>query len=376
MKKLLVVLFTLMFAAGAFAAEMTVTGGLKNGGTTYKNYNGMNGASYSFYDSDFDLILNVKADDKTTLTVVSEIFDEEWGTPATATPNSDDHIQFKKVYGTYKVTPELTIVAGQYSDGQWATDLDNTEAFRGAVTAKYALKGVGTLVLKLVKMSEKGEPAGAYAAELTDKDAVKVGATLKFGNVKVMPLIASITSKTSDDEDNVAFTKTYVAVMTTVAGWDIEGEFATAGGDADANTKAVGNAMYVGAAGKVAGMDLKVRFATVASTDKADEAVQIYLGDDFGLGWEYTGDKMYGVTVLDATLGLAAAGGDVSVYAASITSDEDASFAADSTTQIVDATYSKALSEATTLSLTVGTMNNSEADETMQYANWTLYTSF
>lgn len=315
MRKLLVALMLVAFAATAFA-DVTLSGSYKVRGNYVSNLDldDTEKEKGSYYDHDFDLWLKAQTDKNTFFKSKIEIVDEEWKVDyagdanAGDAPNAQSTMEVERAWVGHNFGGVL-VEAGLMTGAAWSYSFGN------AATGKYRVKvtadaGPGKVIAFVQKNKEEAFNAAGDVVkdgEKDDDDSYAIGYKGKFGGFMVAPLfVYRVNSNDGNlDTDDAAKTMSFdLAAGGNFGAVGVEFEF-----DYD-NVKATNSdddyanyGIYVNVFSKVAGA--KVGFVTAyGSVDETDNNVEkgYSFGDDFEtmlvLGdyvTPYGGDDLAGV---------------------------------------------------------------------------------
>lgn len=200
MKKLLVVLMTLAFAASAFAVDVKLSGNFEVVGNKLKGYNlqtsdnAANGQN-DYWEQDMNLTSVFVVDSATSITLKAAIHDKTWDN---TTGTGDDDITIERAYLTHKFNDMFTLTAGDQDFYAWGTSFADDKS--GGEGVKLHVKiPTGKVVLAALKIAENGSNT-VKDNEKDDADVYKVGYVGKFGPVSIMPAytMKNISSSNTD----------------------------------------------------------------------------------------------------------------------------------------------------------------------------------
>lgn len=392
MKKLIVVLASLMFATGAFAAEYKLSGDFKVTGTKIINGGGSDDADYDYYDQDMNLNVVIKADDKTTVTTKFAIMDYDWKGSAdyqksgnsTANDGNKDFV-VERAFISYKITPELTVNAGLMTGGAWAAAFGNDAEGKQRIKFDYALGKLGSLTAFAQKNAEKGLGAEDKEAEKADNDMLAIGANLKFAGVTVAPLLQSKKNGNvvSGSAETASSTVIDIYAAAKIAMVSLEAEYIQETGEKMTNgttaakTDVDKSGYWVKAKADLGKFNVAAEYATASGDENADDDI-FEMADDyeFVLLGDDIADGLAGVTLWALTAGTSFGklGLDAAFISASDTESEDGIGTE------IDLTAAYALTDATAFTLQYAIFSpdsdNSAFDKDMSEISWTLSTKF
>ncbi len=203
MKKLLVILAALMFAATAGAADLQLSGDymirgsyIDNGGTKADGK-----SDYKYYNQDMNVKAKLAVDDTTWINTSIAVFDSNWigsGTSSSATPE----LNLERVWLTHKFSDMLTLDAGVMDGGTWGTTFGDNKSERQRIKFT-ATTQYGLIAGLIEKMSDPAAQAGNSSLEGNEWDDYAVGYVGKFGDIYVKPLIYVL------HPDSYPYTPTY-----------------------------------------------------------------------------------------------------------------------------------------------------------------------
>ncbi|KAA0258330.1 hypothetical protein FHQ18_04000 [Deferribacter autotrophicus] len=197
MKKFLVFLALLAFAATSFAVELKLSGNFYVRGSYIKNGSDLDGdkkvdlqtsnaPSFSYFDQDMNLWAKLVVDEDTWVTTRFAIHDEDW---KNANENdTDDNIAAERAWLTHKFATGTKLDAGLMSGGGWGTAFGNDVGGKYRVKITQALP-YGSLVAWVQKNAEKGKELQYKDAEKDDSDSYAIGLTFKAGDITIKPLV-------------------------------------------------------------------------------------------------------------------------------------------------------------------------------------------
>ena len=196
MKKFFVILFVVLFATTATAADFMTSGSYYARGSWISNGSGTqaDAVDYGYYDHELDMTTTIKVDDNTKVIVNYEIHDSNWiasnhdGWNQDGASNLDDNIEFKRVFSSYTFTSTgSTLDLGLMTGGAWATSWANTANGRYRVKLKQATP-IGPFFGILEKRTESSS-SSVKDSEDDDFDAYYVALVTKMGAIGVKPLL-------------------------------------------------------------------------------------------------------------------------------------------------------------------------------------------
>lgn len=307
MRKLLVALMIVAFAATAFA-DVKLSGTYKVRGNYDVNVSETNDDSDDknmYYDHDLDIWLKASTDKNTYFKAKLELADEQWGTnegadvlsgevgsnehdaDGTGDKNDTNSIELERAYlgHNFGVT---TLEVGIMSGGGWSY------AFGNDVSGKFRVKSITPAgpgkVIAFVQKNKEGSFADSEEdAEKDDSDVYFIGYKGKFGGIMVTPSVKYVADGSIDSDDE--------EIDKTVTNFDIGigGSFGAIGfesefiynsvdmSDVDDSTKASDDydtyGIYLNVFGKMAGA--KVGFITAYSSVDEDTDNAQDMGADF-----------------------------------------------------------------------------------------------
>ncbi len=238
MKKLIVVLCVLLFAAGsAFAgSNVEVWGNMEVEGNYYDNYflvpNDV--VTWSDYEMEIELWLKLIASENTFVTTRFNMLDNIWanGTPREVDIDldrnrDDNNIAVERGFLTHIFSNGTKLEVGLMDSDTWGT------RFGDNLAGNYRIQGthetpVGTLVGFIQKDRENGYDLITDDQEDDDSDQYGLGLKTTIGCVNVMPqIVYAVDSNLVRDQDNDG-RKTTTFTLAVSGGKDIlafEGEF-------------------------------------------------------------------------------------------------------------------------------------------------------
>jgi hypothetical protein len=190
MRKLLVALMMVAFAATAFAADITFSGAYEVSGKYLDNVEGSEDSDYTqrFYEHDFDLWLNAQVDKDTFFKAKFEFLDGTWeGSPASDGDYADQtQFSVQRAWMGHNFGSVLLEV-GLMNGGGWSYNFGNN------VEGKYRIKAtipvtVGKVIAFVQKSSESNNIGDYEDKEKDDGDLYALGYTGKFSGITVAPL--------------------------------------------------------------------------------------------------------------------------------------------------------------------------------------------
>jgi hypothetical protein len=193
MRKLLVALMMVAFAATAFAADVKFSGSYEFDGKYEKNYNQVRGTttdevSNQYYEHDFDLWMNVQTDKDTFFKTKLELLDASITGAAGSDSSYADGTQFsvQRAWLGHNFGGVL-VEAGIMNSGTWGYAFaDNAEgSYR--VKATFDVAG-GKLAILTQKKSEQADTDNTREdANKDDADKYSIGYKGTFGGIMVAP---------------------------------------------------------------------------------------------------------------------------------------------------------------------------------------------
>ncbi|MGA1861324.1 hypothetical protein OWM07_00350 [Deferribacter thermophilus] len=228
MKKLLVILALLAFAATSFAVELKLSGDFYVRGSYISidtdETNGVD-EKYSYYDQDMNLWAKLVVDENTWVTTRFAIHDENWKDDSE--DEADDDFTAERVWMTHKFSTGTTLDAGLMTGAGWGTAFGNDTGGKYRIKFTQALP-YGSLVAFVQKNTEKGAELKYKDAEKDDSDTYGLGANIKAGDFKIMPLVTYMNNSAKYLDNGTDAQKTWradVAFTGKVGMVGFEGEF-------------------------------------------------------------------------------------------------------------------------------------------------------
>ena len=300
MRKLLVALMIVAFAATAFA-EVTLSGSYFARGSYFQNAANMDKDTDDknmYYDHDFDLWINAKTDKNTFFKAKLELVDEQWGTTDGANVSANPY-NAQKGQGLETLALErawlghnfgaVTVEAGLMNGGSWGY------AFGNKADGKYRVKatipaGPGNLMVFVQKNKETNFlTTDRKDADADDSDTYYLGYKGKFGGLTVAPLFYYVADGLQDADGDGE--KSTMAVDLAIGGnfgaigFEFEGIYKTTKSDDSGANEPTEYSLYANVFGKVAAA--KVGFITAYENADEDEGGNGNgaLGEDFDDRW-------------------------------------------------------------------------------------------
>ncbi|MGE4268120.1 MAG: hypothetical protein AB7F25_11850 [Deferribacterales bacterium] len=190
MRKLLVALMMVAFAATAFAADITFSGSYEVDGKYEKNYNlaSEDVGTSQYYEHDFDLWMNVQTDKDTFFKTKLELLDGDWVSSAGGKDSvyqDSDHTQFsvQRAWLGHKFDGVL-VEAGLMNSGTWGYAFADDAEGNYRVKATFDVAG-GKLSILTQKSAELSD--GTKDSNKDDSDKYSIGYKGTFGGILVAP---------------------------------------------------------------------------------------------------------------------------------------------------------------------------------------------
>jgi hypothetical protein len=303
MKKFLVVMFVVLFAATSAYAVDFQTSGMFNTRAQYLSGDNLaeDAVDYLYYDFELDMTTRIVVDDNTVIVVNYEIHDENWGqgfdrpygNQAAAgwyddrTGSGDDNIQFKRVFASHNFTQTgTTLDLGLMTGGAWATDFGNWAGGKYRVRVAQTTP-IGPIIGILEKRIEEGSKFSSVDdAEKDDNDAYFLAMVTKLGPVNFKPLFGYIDNSAAvldRGNDGVDVYTVQLGFDGAYDGWGFESDFIWLGYnyngiplDDEDIFGAYGNVWFNLGAAKIGGL---IAYGSVDNDRRG-----FGFGDDFGGG--------------------------------------------------------------------------------------------
>lgn len=197
MRKLLVALMMVAFAATAFAADVKFSGSYEVDGKYQRNYGLADSdvATNSYYEHDFDLWMNVQTDKDTFFKTKLELLDSTIG----ATHDGNNKVVYPGSDSGYAGTTQFSVQrawlghnfggvlveAGLMNSGSWGYAFADDAEGSYRVKATFDVAG-GKLTVLTQKKDERGSDA-TKDAENDDADKYSIGYKGTFGGIMIAP---------------------------------------------------------------------------------------------------------------------------------------------------------------------------------------------
>lgn len=285
MRKLLVALMLVAFAATAFA-DVTLSGTYKARGNYMDNLQtplvDSDDDNAMFYDHDLDIWLKAQTDKDTYFQMKVEMLDGQWkertddGINATKT---GDEIQVERAWlGHNFGVAKLDV--GMMTGGAWSYVFGNTEDAFYRVKATVPA-GPGKVIAFVQKNAENSLYSNDKDAEKDDSDTYFVGFSGKFGGITVQPGLSYImdgNAEYGDEEVDTKKTKFDIGVGGAFGAVGFESEFIYLNVDPEGDSYST-YGIYANVYSKVAGAT--VGFITAYSSVDDDTQNAFHMGEDF-----------------------------------------------------------------------------------------------
>lgn len=221
MKRLFLVLMLLVFAGSVFAAELKVSGDAMVRGTYWNNKDlaEKEEATWSNFDYDFNINMAFVANEKATV-FTKFTFDKNVngdgkvadgdGTPYKFDDNGEIDTTYgvlnvERAYINYKFAPFLQLNTGLMAGGQWASAFNDTEInvmrvqFIGALSQDMVFIATYQKDEELGYNAKGGEGSTLKDYEKDDMNTYYLSSVMKFGPIKVLPLLTYVTKGINHD---------------------------------------------------------------------------------------------------------------------------------------------------------------------------------
>lgn len=195
MRKLLVALMMVAFAATAFAADVKFSGSYEVDGKYEKNYNQVRGTtdeevSNQYYEHDFDLWMNVQTDKDTFFKTKLELLDGSWIAPAKNGSDQGyaDNTQFsvQRAWLGHNFGGVL-LEAGLMNSGTWGYSFADDAEGNYRIKATFDVAG-GKLSVFTQKTAELADTDNIRDdANKDDADKYSIGYKGTFGGIMIAP---------------------------------------------------------------------------------------------------------------------------------------------------------------------------------------------
>jgi hypothetical protein len=198
MKKLLVIMFVVLFAATAAYADTTISGMMNTRGSYFSNDDGLQTdepgdpvVDWAEYDMEFDADVSFRPSEETFVNVNFEMHDETWLTGNTdgRGGTDDDNIEIKRVWGGHTFPNDWKLEVGLMTGGTFG------HAFADNGDGRYRVKLTkGTAAGPLIFILEKNDDQGAKNtsvedAEKDDADAYYVAYVTQLGGEHTLGIL-------------------------------------------------------------------------------------------------------------------------------------------------------------------------------------------
>ena len=244
MKKLLVALMVLAFAASAFAVDVKLSGDFTFKGKKIKNNTMLknNEVDYDYWEQDMNVLAKFMVSKDTFVTVRAAIMDRNFDNTGSDGDTTDDNFLIELAFMTHKFNKMIQLDVGRMTGGAWATAFGNDAGGKDRVKGTFTIPGAG----KIVALTQKNKDLGAQNtstkdSEKDDSDTYFIGYVGKFGPVTVMPAF-TLTDDSSADANQTSkgkeFTDFTLAVKGDFGMVGFEGEYQSENTDFDSG---VGN---------------------------------------------------------------------------------------------------------------------------------------
>ncbi|PLX65910.1 MAG: hypothetical protein C0603_13115 [Denitrovibrio sp.] len=282
MKKILVALMIVAFAATAFA-DVTLSGSYKARGNYMANMASVDSDSDDknmFYDHDLDIWLKASTDKDTYFKSKIELLDGQWKEDGQATKTGAE-IQIERAWLGHNFGA-VTLDVGMMDGAAWSYAFGNTvdAYYRVKATAKV---GGGTLVALTQKNYENNVGSTTKDAEKDDSDTYFVGYKMKVAGLMFTPSIAYTVDGSTDVTDQDADTTTTkfdMGIGGNFGAIGFESEIIYAKKETETADDPTFMNLYANVFTKVAGA--KVGFLTAySSVDKDNGNKAMGMGEDF-----------------------------------------------------------------------------------------------
>jgi len=293
MRKLLVALMIVAFAATAFA-DVKLSGSYKVRGNYHQNLKSVDDNSddkQMFYDHDLDVWLKASTDKDTFFKAKLELADEQWGTKDGADVTSNEASTNEGVQGN-EIELERAwlghnfgvakLEVGIMDGGGWSY------VFGNDVSGKFRVKatipaGPGKIVAFTQKNKEIGYGSAVKDADKDDSDSYFVGYTGKIGSIAISPSFTYTADGSVDDTDQDVDTtnsKFDMGIGGSFGAVGFESEFIYLKVETEGDNDPATYGAYLNVFGKVAGAT--VGFITAySSVDDDNGNVGFNMGADF-----------------------------------------------------------------------------------------------
>jgi len=317
MRKLLVVLMVLAFAASAFALEVKFSGdfmvkqNIQNGFslvTDKDNRASGDYTNYTYWEQDMNVYTKFIVDKQTTVTMRVAIMDKTWGVATAA--NTDDDIQVERAWMTYKFNDMFTLDAGKMTGGAFATSFSDNAGGKDQVKLTVKIP-TGKLIAVYRMVAENGAISNV---ETDDTDLYNLAYVGKFGPTTAF-LRAARVYKDDGASGNEVQTILTAAAMGDYGMFGFEAEYENLNWKTDNDTTrddVTVYGLYANVYAKVAGWKIGGKYAKGTVKKKDNKTYAFAFNDDFD-----------GTAILGDQLGFGSGGNHQAVVAGSYNSGAD-----------------------------------------------------